>query len=93
MLQFVDDTIFFCKLSYGNVLAIKVILRCFELVSGLMINFHKSQVASVDIPQIDRFIYSKCLNCRQMEIPFKYLGITVGITIEDLYFGFQLLIK
>jgi len=28
LLQFADDTIFFCKLSYANVLAIKAILRC-----------------------------------------------------------------
>jgi len=47
-------------------------------VSGLRINFHKSQVGSMGIPQIDTFIYSKCLNYRQMEIPFKYLGITIG---------------
>jgi len=23
-------------------------------------------------------MYSKCLNCRQMDLPFKYLGMTIG---------------
>jgi len=78
LLQFADDTIFFCKLSYDNVLAIKAILRIFELVSGHRINFHKSKVGLVGISHLDRFIYSKCLNCCLMEIPFKYLHITVG---------------
>jgi len=58
---------FFCKPSYDNVLAIKAILRIFELVSGLKINFHKSKVGSVGISHLDRFIYSKCLNCCLMD--------------------------
>ena len=45
---------------------------------GLKINFHKSKVGSVGISHLDRFIYFKCLNCCLMDIPFKYLGITVG---------------
>jgi len=52
MLQFVDDIIFFCKLLYDNVLAIKAILRIFELVSGLRINFHNSKVGSVVFPNL-----------------------------------------
>ena len=30
------------------------------------------------ISHLDRFIYSKCLNCCLMDIPYKYLAITVG---------------
>jgi len=47
-------------------------------VSGLRVNFHKSEVGSVDISQLDKFLFSKCLNCRQMDLPFKYLGMVVG---------------
>jgi len=42
VLQFADDTIVFCTPSYNNVLTIKAILRSFEMVSRLRINFHKS---------------------------------------------------
>jgi len=78
LLQFAYDTLFFWKPSYHNVLAIKAILRSFEMVSGLRVNFHKSVVGSVGISQLDKLVYSKCLNCQQMELPFKYLGMTIG---------------
>ena len=42
ILQYADDTIFFGEASMRNVKAIKAILRTFELVSGLKINFVKS---------------------------------------------------
>ena len=42
ILQYADDTLFFGKASMENVKTIKVILRRFELVSGLKINFSKS---------------------------------------------------
>jgi len=78
LLQFADDTLFFFKPAYHNILAVKAILRCFEVVSRLRVNFHKSEVGFVGLPQLDKIMYSKCLNCRQMEIPFKYLGMMIG---------------
>jgi len=32
MLQFADDTLFLCDESFSNILTIKVILRCHELI-------------------------------------------------------------
>jgi len=58
-------------------LVVKAILRLFELVSRLRVNFHKSEVGLVGITQLDKFL-SKCLNCRQMELPFKYQGMVIG---------------
>jgi len=78
LLQFADDTIFFYEPSYHNVLVVKAILRSFEVVSELRVNFHKSVVGSVGISQLDVLVFSKCLNCRQMDFPFKYLGMTIG---------------
>jgi len=48
------------------------------MVSGLRVNFHKSVVGSVGITQFDKLVFSKCLNCRQIELPFKYLGMLIG---------------
>ncbi|KHN21251.1 LINE-1 reverse transcriptase like, partial [Glycine soja] len=47
ILQYADDTIFFGKTSMENFKAIKVILRSFELVSGLKINFSKSNFVAI----------------------------------------------
>jgi len=77
LLQFANDTLFFCEPSYHNMLVVKAILKSFELVSRLRINFHKSEVRSVSISQLDKFLFSKCLNCRKMDLPFKYLSMVV----------------
>jgi len=42
LLQYADDTIFFGEASMENVKVLKAILRTFEVVSGLKINFAKS---------------------------------------------------
>lgn len=47
LLQFADDTLFFCQPQLRCVLAIKVVLRSFEVVSGLKVNFYKSHVNTI----------------------------------------------
>jgi len=47
ILQFADDTVFFGSASMANVRVIKVILRSFELVSGLKINFVKRSFGAI----------------------------------------------
>jgi len=49
LLQFANDILFFYNPSYQNMLVIKAILRSFELVLGLKVNFHKSTVGFVGI--------------------------------------------
>jgi len=78
LLKFADDMLFFCSPMYHNVLVIKVMLRSFELVSGLKVNFHKSTVGAVGISELDLRVFSKCLNSRHMSLPFKYLGMPIG---------------
>jgi len=41
LLQFVDETLVFCQPTYGNIFTFKAILRSFELVFGLKVNFYK----------------------------------------------------
>ena len=78
MLQFADDTLFFCKPSLNNVGVIKSILRFFELASRLRINFHKGKLGGVGVgdDELKRSVF--ILNCGLINVPFKYLGICVG---------------
>ena len=64
--------------SWDNVIALKSMLRGFELASGLKINFAKSQVGifGAEVNWIHEA--AEFLNCRHMEIPFYYLGIPIG---------------
>ena len=42
ILQYEDDTLFFGVATNDNVRVLRCILRCFELVSGLKINYNKA---------------------------------------------------
>ena len=78
MLQFVDDTLFFCEANTKSVFAIKVILNCFELASSRKVNFMKSRVGGLGVDKLVIQRFATILNCDVMNTPFKYLGMIVG---------------
>jgi len=51
-LQFADDTLIFSSDSLYSMQNIKRILLCFELVSGLKVNFYKSSIVGVGVAAI-----------------------------------------
>lgn len=65
------------KATWGNLWSIKTILRSFELVSRLKVNFHQSKLVGSNILEAF-FSVSLNLHCRTKSIPFKFLGIPVG---------------
>ncbi|GKV31185.1 hypothetical protein SLEP1_g39903 [Rubroshorea leprosula] len=77
-LQYVDDTILFAKAKEENVWAMKGILRAFELVSGLKINFNKSHLIGIHMQEgwLNKMSWVLC--CKVGVFPFKYLGIPIG---------------
>lgn len=77
-LQFADDTIIFCNASMEEVEIIKILLKGFEVMSGLRINFHKSLVCGVGINQDQLSIFAKALRCHPQKLPIKYLGMPLG---------------
>ncbi|KAL6585288.1 hypothetical protein OROMI_004577 [Orobanche minor] len=77
-LQFVDDTIFFGEAVESNIIAIKSLLRCFESVSGLKINFCKSCLIGVGLEDVVVERWVALLNCKVGACPFMYLGLPIG---------------
>jgi len=45
----VNDKLFFSQANIKSVLIINVILRCFELTSGLKVNFLKNSIGGVRV--------------------------------------------
>ncbi|XP_057419061.1 uncharacterized protein LOC130713301 [Lotus japonicus] len=78
LLQFADDTVFLGEATMRNIATIKCVLRCFELASGLKVNFHKSKLASVAVEAGVLSRFATVLNYKLMSIPFIYLGIPMG---------------
>ncbi|KAL5137894.1 putative ribonuclease H protein [Glycine soja] len=64
--------------SMENIKAIKTILRAFELVSGLKINFAKSSFGAIGMSDSWKQNTAIFLNCSLLAIPFVYLGIPIG---------------
>ena len=64
--------------AWENVFVLKAMLRGFELASGLMINYAKSQFGIIGGMVNWANEAAQILNCRQLETPFYYLGIPIG---------------
>lgn len=77
-LQFADDTIIFCKNNREEVHSIMGILCTIQLISGLKINFAKSQLCGIGIPSEIVWSYAEILGCKVVNFPFKYLGLPLG---------------
>ncbi|CAJ2672826.1 unnamed protein product [Trifolium pratense] len=73
-----DDTVLLGEASWDNVRTIKTILRGFELVSGLKINFVKSKMYGINVDANFLAAAASFLSCSFDSIPFKFLGISVG---------------
>ncbi len=77
-LQYADDTILFTKASEENVLALKFLLYCFEEMSGMKINYQKSEVYVLGVPKETEEKFAHMLNCKVGSLPFTYLGLPMG---------------
>jgi hypothetical protein len=84
MLQYADDTICIGKPSVQNLWTLKAVLRGFEMVSGLKINFSKSALIGVNVNEDFMEMACDFLNCSRGSLPFKYLGLPVGANMKSM---------
>nr|KYP53471.1 Putative ribonuclease H protein At1g65750 family [Cajanus cajan] len=78
IVQYVDDTMIFEEGSIQNVVVIKAIMRCFELISGLKVNFIKSKFGAIGLQVQVMERYAQLLNCKLLKLPSIYLGLPIG---------------
>jgi len=86
ILQYVDDTILFFEDDLEQAKNLKIILCVFEELSGLKINFHKSELFCMGEAKNRASEYMALFGCKEGTIPFKYLGIPMSnsrITNKD----------
>ena len=77
ILQYADDTILFMEHDFENARNLKLIILAFEQLSGLKINFHKSELFCFGEAQDDVALYAELFGCGQGQFPIKYLGIPI----------------
>jgi len=59
-------------------LTLRSMLSCFELASGLKVNFLKSRIGGVGVKGTKILSFVSVINCEIMRTPFKYLGLPIG---------------
>lgn len=74
-LQFIDDTIIFCEAHDNQIKNVKVVLWCFEGVSGLNVNFTKSEVLGIRVDDQCLRLFAYILGCEVDSVPTSYLRL------------------
>jgi len=64
----------------------RALLLLFEGISGLKVNFNKSMLTGVNIPNTWLSEAALVMNCRRGLIPFVYLGLPIGSDSRKLSF-------
>ena len=76
-LLFADDTILFCDAEVEQVLHVRLLLLCFQAVTGLKVNVAKSEM--VPIGEVNNAnALAEILGCRVGALPMTYLGMPLG---------------
>jgi hypothetical protein len=75
IIQYADDTIFMFEDSLESARNLKFILCIFEQLTGLKINFHKSEVSFFGAALDKKEMYTHIFTCKKGDFPFRYLGI------------------
>jgi hypothetical protein len=77
ILQYADDTIIFMEHDLDKALNMKLVLCIFEQLSGLKINFHKSELFCFGRAKDLQTEYKTLFGCDIGSLPFRYLGIPI----------------
>jgi hypothetical protein len=78
ILQYADDTILFVEDDLEKAKNLKLVLCAFEKLSGLKINFHKSELFSFGGTRERVGEYVDLFGCKEGNWPFRYLGIPMN---------------
>lgn len=93
VLQFVDDTLLVGNESWNHLWVIKSVLRGFELVSGLGINFHMSKLVGININSHFYEVATSFLSCSTKSKEFSFLGIRIGSNLRIIHMRILLVDK
>jgi hypothetical protein len=74
-LQYADDTLIFLENDERNAINMKWTLTCFEQISGMKINYHKSELMAINLTSEEIKPFLEIFQCVAGKFPMKYLGV------------------
>jgi len=78
VIQYADDTLIVLRADEQDVQRLKQLLDQFADATGLAINFHKSTVVPMHVPDRDMPSFLATLGCRRDQFPQTYLGMPLS---------------
>jgi hypothetical protein len=76
-LQYAHDTLLFLDHDPSRIRSLKIVFMLFEKVSGMRINFSKSEFLTLNLGTVQIHEVSHILDCPIGQFPFKYLGVPI----------------
>ena len=86
-LKYADDTLLFLENNLEKACNLKWLLVCFEQMSGMKINYDKSDLLTVGLEEDQANEFARLFCCKKGEFPIKYLGVPLHynkLTRKDL---------
>jgi hypothetical protein len=80
IIQYADDTLLILPVDKVQLLALKGALRNFTLSTGLRINYDKSQMVPLNVPEELVKYLAEVFGCQLGKMTFTYLGLPLGTT-------------
>ena len=81
-LLFVDDTILVCDADEEQILNVRMLLLCFQAVTGLKVNTPKSEIVPIgEVPNVH--VLAEILGCPIESLPMTYLGMPLGASFKS----------
>ena len=77
-MQYADDTVIMVGGDPDSIRNLKFLLYCFEWMSGLKINYHKSEVLVFGVSKAEQIRMAKMLNCKIGSLPMTYLELPLS---------------
>ena len=74
-LQYDDDTILFLEPNENYARHLKWFLSCFENMSDMRFNYHKSDLMTVNVDDVSASRFAQIFCCKLGSFPCKYLGV------------------
>jgi hypothetical protein len=74
-LQYAEDTLIFLENDERNAINMKWTLTCFEQISGVKINYHKSELMAINLTSEELKPFLEIFQCVAGKFPMKYLGV------------------
>ena len=81
-LLFADDTILFCDADVEQILHVRMLLLCFQAVTGLKVNASKSELVPIGEVETAHAL-AEILGYRIGSLPMTYLGMPLGASYKS----------